>query len=312
MKHDHPINSLFTLTSILLILVHLSVYAQSTNTFQKGSQSDRYGACLYVDGNVTGVRMDEQFAMHSIMKFPQAIFVAECLKNSSIPLHKTIAVKREELVDNTWSPMLKMFDRERDFSYAELLKLSLAQSDNNACDILFKQFGGPDKVEDYIHKLGFADIHIKWTEREMGIKPSRSNDNNCTPKDMTRLLEWFYKNKEQNEYLSFVWDIMVNCQTGAKRISSIISEGSVFAHKTGTGFMSEDKRQDRNDAGVIIMQDGSHQVIAVFAPRSNEESDVAKIGKELYQLQKVDAGAENKLHVPPPEQYSNSYVIEPI
>lgn len=61
--------------TILLMLIHLSVSAQSIESNEKGSLSDSYGACLYVDGHATGVRMDEPFAMHSIMKFPQAIFV---------------------------------------------------------------------------------------------------------------------------------------------------------------------------------------------------------------------------------------------
>lgn len=268
------------LLSTILVFSYYSVIAQSTNTNVKGSPSDIYGACLYVDGNATGVRMEKPFAMHSIMKFPQAIFVAEYLKKNSISLDETIIVKKDELVENTWSPMLKMFDQERDFSYAELLKLSLAQSDNNACDILFKRLGDPYIVEDYLHKKGFTEIHIKWTEREMGINPSRAADNNCTPRDMARLFEWFYKNKGQNEYLGFVWETMANCQTGTERISSIIPQGSVFVHKTGTGFPSKDKRQDRNDAGVIIMPNGTHQVIAVFAPQSTKESEVATIGKK--------------------------------
>ena len=268
------------LLSTILVFSYYSVFAQSTNTNVKGCPSDIYGACLYVDGNATGVRMEKPFAMHSIMKFPQAIFVAEYLKKNSISLDETIIVKKDELVENTWSPMLKMFDQERDFSYAELLKLSLAQSDNNACDILFKRLGDPYIVEDYLHKKGFTEIHIKWTEREMGINPSRAADNNCTPRDMARLFEWFYKNKGQNEYLGFVWETMANCQTGTERISSIIPQGSVFVHKTGTGFPSKGKRQDRNDAGVIIMPNGTHQVIAVFAPQSTKESEVATIGKK--------------------------------
>ncbi|MGN1157208.1 MAG: serine hydrolase [Agathobacter sp.] len=267
------------LITIILMFIQQSISAQSIEMVGKDGQSDNYGACLYADGKAKGYRIDEPFAMHSIMKFPQTIYVAECLYRSSIPLKETITIRKAELIQNTWSPMLKMFDEERDFSYAELLKLSLAQSDNNACDILFKHFGGPEKVEDYLHKKGFKEIHIKWTEREMGINPGRAADNNCTPRDMARLLEWFYKNKEQNEYLGYVWETMANCQTGTERISSIIPEGSVFVHKTGTGFPSKDKKQDRNDAGVIIMPNGTHQVIAVFAPQSIKESDVATIGK---------------------------------
>ena len=41
------------------------------------------------------------------------------------------------------SPMLKTFENQRTFTYSELLALSLQQSDNNACDILFERCGSP-------------------------------------------------------------------------------------------------------------------------------------------------------------------------
>ena len=39
-------------------------------------------------------------------------------------------------------------------SIADLLKYTLQQSDNNACDILFNYQGGPDAVNKYLHSLG--------------------------------------------------------------------------------------------------------------------------------------------------------------
>lgn len=249
---------------------------------QKGGPSGiHFGACLHTTAETTGVRIDEPFAMHSIMKFPQALFVAECLTRQNIPLSETVTVRKEELMQNTWSPMLRMFDNDSVFSYADLLRLSLQQSDNNACDILFKRFGGPEKVEEFLYQLGFKGIHIRWTEQEMCIDYARSADNNCTPKALALLLEWFYRHKEHNEYLHFVWKTMASCQTGTGRIASIIPEGSVFVHKTGTGFPSKDKRQDRNDAGIIIMPDGTYQILTVFVPQSTKEEDVAIIGKKF-------------------------------
>ncbi|MGN1263214.1 MAG: serine hydrolase, partial [Prevotella sp.] len=197
----------------------------------------------------------------------------------------SVLVCKDSLDADTWSPMLKMFDKEKDFSFAELLQLSLQQSDNNSCDILFKRFGGPEKVEDYLHKIGFTNIHIRWTEHEIGMSPSRSADNNCTPKDLAYLFEWFYHHKERNEYLLFVWNTMASCHTGTERISSIIPKDAIFVHKTGTGFPSKDKRADRNDAGIIIMPDGSYQIIAIFAPQSMKENDLAIIGKRFIKRQ---------------------------
>lgn len=268
------------MASVLLMLFPIRLSAQETDGAYLETVSEDYGACVYADGKSTGIRMEEPFAMHSVMKFPQAIYVAECLQKRKGSLNETVKVSKADLMQETWSPMLKTFDKERDFSYAELLELSLVQSDNNACDILFKLFGGPEKVEQYLCQIGFTDIHVKWTEREMNIYPKRSSDNSCTPLGMARLFEWFYHHKEQNEHLHFVWDTMAACQTGSARLASIIPEGSVFIHKTGTGFPSKDKRQDRNDVGIIIMPDGTYQIVAVFAPQSTKESDVADIGKK--------------------------------
>lgn len=267
---------LIFLSYILLLMMTISASAQ-----EKDITSDRYGACLYAEGKLSGMRINEHFAMHSIMKFPQALFVADYMNTHSVPLHNTIKVKKGDLMSNTWSPMLEMFEDERDFSYAELLELSLAQSDNNACDILFKCFGGPEDVEKFLRKHGFKDINIKYTEREMGVNPMLSSYNNCTPKDLALLFDSFIHNKERNDYFRYIWNVMASCQTGAARIASVIPEGSVFVHKTGTGFPSTDKRQDRNDAGVIVMPNGSYKVIVVFAPQSKEDSDVADIGNKL-------------------------------
>lgn len=275
------IRIIISLSSVMWMPIPSSAVARSTGRMSRDSLSDMYGACLYTDGKATGVRMDEPFAMHSIMKFPQAVFVAACMHDRGISLHESIAVRKEDLMQNTRSPMIKMLDKKREFSYAELLTLSLTQSDNNACDILFNRFGVPKKVEDYLHQLGFRDIHIHWTEFEMGLSPKRSVENNCTPKEMARLFEWLYQHKTQNEYIQFVWETMASCQTGTARIASIIPEGAAFIHKTGTGFPSKEKKQDRNDAGIIIMPDGTYRIVAIFVPQSTKEEDVASIGKKL-------------------------------
>ena len=105
----------------MLAFISLHVSAQRNAII-----SIRYGACLYSNDSIRGTRTKQQFPMHSVMKFPQAIFVADCLSKQNIQLHETILIRKEELTQNTWSPMLKMFDNERLFSYAELIKLSLA------------------------------------------------------------------------------------------------------------------------------------------------------------------------------------------
>lgn len=74
---------------------------------------------------------DKRYEMNSVMKFPQAIYVAHYLDSCGISLDQRVTVKKHDLEQNTWSPMLKMIDVEQEFSYGQLLALSLQQSDKN-------------------------------------------------------------------------------------------------------------------------------------------------------------------------------------
>lgn len=61
----------------------------------------------------------------------------------------------------------------------------------NACDILFERCGSPKNVEKYIRNLGFKDIRIQKTEKQMHANPAHSRKNWCTPQSMVELLGWF-------------------------------------------------------------------------------------------------------------------------
>jgi len=74
---------------------------------------------------------DKRYEMNSVMKFPQAIYVAHYLDSCGISLDQRVTLKKHDLEQNTWSPMLKMIDVEQEFSYGQLLALSLQQSDKN-------------------------------------------------------------------------------------------------------------------------------------------------------------------------------------
>lgn len=66
--------NLIYITFIMLAFISLHVSAQ-----RNAIMSIRYGACLYSNDSIRGTRTKQPFPMHSVMKFPQAIFVADCL-----------------------------------------------------------------------------------------------------------------------------------------------------------------------------------------------------------------------------------------
>ena len=233
--------------------------------------------------SIRGINENERFAMHSVMKFPQALYVADYLSRKGLGLDDTIVVDKTDLMQDTWSPMLKRFEGKKAFSYAELLDLSLRQSDNNACELLFKHCGKPKAVEKYMRKLGFRDIHIRMTEEQMHKKPAKAIENSSTPAEMVRLFEWFYHHKNDNPNLTFIWKAMAECSTGLKRIPAAIPADARIVHKTGTGFPLPEGVQDMNDAGIILMPDGSRAIIAVFTTRSPSEAVIADIARRLLE-----------------------------
>ena len=294
--------------TVLLFFALVATLCRAQEPISDSTSPSSYGACIMHDGSVSGINMDERFAMHSVMKFPQALYVADYLSRKGLALDDTIVVDKSDLMQDTWSPMLKRFEGKMAFSYAELLELSLAQSDNNACELLFRHCGKPKAVEKYMRKLGFYDIHVRMTEEQMhknlarlrlsesramltSTLPSVSNlehsskaiANSSTPAEIARLFEWFYHHKDDNQYLTFIWKTMADCSTGLKRIPDAIPAGARIVHKTGTGFPSAEGLQDMNDAGIILMPDGSHVIIAVFTTNSPSEAVIAEIAKQLLE-----------------------------
>ena len=277
------------LLSILFIAISTSAFSQPAN----------YGACIKHKEQIYGVNETQTYPMHSVMKFPQALLVADYLNKTRIGLDQKVMVKKEDLLQDTWSPMLKLFENERMFSYAELLALSLQQSDNNACDILFRQCGAPSEVECFLHELGFGDIHIRKTERQMHECPATSEENNCTPLAIIHLLEWFYQHKEDNEPLRYVWDLMADCKTGEARIPAALPDGAIIVHKTGTGFSINGEASGLNDVGIVILPDGNHFPIAVFTIAPTSEAMIADIAKKLLRTVTEESSKDSSRQTKP-------------
>ena len=73
----------------------------------------------------------------------------------------------------------------------ELLRYSVSESDNNACDILFRYIGGVEVVDKYIRTLGITDFKIEATEEDMHEGFRYQYLNWTTPLAAVRALEKF-------------------------------------------------------------------------------------------------------------------------
>ena len=247
----------------------------------KSAQSASVNKIAQSTQKPAGLNESVRFPMHSVMKFPQALYVAHFLDSAKIDINAKVQVVKATLMQNTWSPMLKELGDTAMISYAELLQWSLVQSDNNASDLLFKFCGTPQNITRYIEKLGFKNIQIGATEAEMHADLAKSNLNWCTPKEISNLFEWFYKNKDKNENLKFIWKTMSEVETGKDRIPAAAPAGATVVHKTGTGFPPKDKLPPMNDAGIVNLPNGRAIFIAVFVPEPTAPDQLAEIARKV-------------------------------
>lgn len=225
---------------------------------------------------IAAVNDDSRYPLMSVMKFHQALAVADTLSRRGISPDTTLRIARNDLKADTWSPLRDRYPLgDIDLSVRELLVYTLRLSDNNACDILFDRFGGPVMVDRYIRSLGFERFAIRVTEEQMHSRLTDCYENRGAPSETAMLLDRFiYESLFIPDYKEFIMQAMISCTTGADRLPAGVADtGAVVGHKTGTGDRNEAGLQiGCNDAGFVRLPDGDYYTIAVFI-RDSAEND---------------------------------------
>ena len=95
----------------------------------------------------------------------------------------------------------------------------IAESDNNAADILLEYSGGTGQLEKFLHDLGFSGIDIRVNEKQMNQKAENQYLNQAAPSDVAGLIKLvFEKDVLSAEHRKFLADIMIKTSTGADKI----------------------------------------------------------------------------------------------
>jgi len=227
------------------------------------------------DATAVSVNGGKRLPMQSVFKFPIALTILHEVDKGRLSLEQEIDIQKGDLLPDTWSPMRQKHPNGVKISLAELLEYTVAESDNNACDILLKLLGGASKVNDYMHVIGIKDISIRFNEEEMHKDWNVQFANWITPIAAAELLKVFYEEKILSlKSTRFLQDVMVKTKTGANRIKGQLPPGTPVAHKTGTSDTNkEGVTAAVNDIGVVTLPDGHHFAIAVLVSDSRENSE---------------------------------------
>jgi beta-lactamase class A len=231
-----------------------------------------------------------RLVMLSVMKFPIALAVLHRVDSLKLSLDQpTVSVSKRDFAKDSKGKLHEKYPKGGDVSLGELLSYMVSLSDNDACDILFKQIDGPKTVQNYILQLGIRGIAVRASEADMAASWELQYTNWSKPAEMTELLGLFYKGKALSKSSTdFLYKLMTETSTGPNRIKGLLPAGTVVAHKTGTsGTNAAGLTPATNDVGIITLPNGKHIAIAIFVCNSTSdeatrEGTISKIAKAAY------------------------------
>lgn len=284
----------FLLLSFISIIVKADPFSSLRNEIIHSicKYDAKVGVAVMVNKTDTlTVNNSDKYPMMSVFKFHQALAVCHHLQTKGISLDSVINISKEELRENTYSPLRDRFPEGNiRISLSELMEYTLQLSDNNACDILFNRILSTKETDRYIRSLGIDDFSIEMDENDMHENLDNCYSNWTTPMAAVRLINLFLEGGAVfGEYYDFIKRTMTECTTGIGRLPyPLKNTAAVIGHKTGTGDKNSDGRYiGINDIGFIDLPNGDRYLIAVFVKDSAEnyettEKIIAEISSIVY------------------------------
>lgn len=221
-------------------------------------------------------RSHERFPMGSTFKF---MLVSAILKKSEEDdklLNKVINYEKKNLV--TYSPITKNF-LDKGMSVSNLCKATLQLSDNTAANLLIKELGGTQKVNDFAKSIGDKSFRLDRLEPYLNTAIPGDKRDTTTPEAMGKSLKKLVLShslrKSEREILK-KW--LLGNKTGKKRIRASLPSGWLLGNKTGTcgsyGSIA--------DIGILWTKKGSPIVLTIYLAHNvkdtpNHEKIIASV-----------------------------------
>ena len=279
---------------LLLVVLPLAGKAEDLGTQLRkvieGKAATVGVAVIFNGSELVTVNDMYRYPMMSTYKFHQALSVVDYINREKETLATEILVKQSDMKTEMYSPMHDA-NRKGNFyiTIGDLLKYSLIDSDNHACDILFDYIGGPKTTDKYVRSLGITDFSITQTERDM----HESTDNVwltwTKPSAAALLLETFLQNPMFDKNQKFFLErAMADASTGKDKLKAGLPDDVLLGHKTGSSDRNEyGIKVADNDMGFVVLPNGQYYTIAVFVMNSQETDKtnarlIADISKVVY------------------------------
>lgn len=238
---------------------------------------------VHINGN-------KKLPMLSVFKFHIGLAVLNEVDQGKLNLDQKILIKKSDLLENTWSPIRERFpEGDIEMPLGLLIKYTVAESDNNGCDILLRLIGGTETVQKFINSKGIRNFTIKVNEEQMHQGFEFMYLNTTTANSANQLLKDFRDKKIVSKTSTdFLMTTMLETSTGKNKIVAQLPESVPVAHKTGSSGKNEKGLTiAENDIGIVTLPGGKSYALSIFVSDSMESAEtntkmIADISKVVF------------------------------
>ena len=238
---------------------------------------------VHINGN-------KKLPMLSVFKFHIGLAVLNEVDQGKLNLDQKILIKKSDLLENTWSPIRERFpEGDIEMPLGLLIKYTVAESDNNGCDILLRLIGGTETVQKFINSKGIRNFTIKVNEEQMHQGFEFMYLNTTTTNSANQLLKDFRDKKIVSKTSTdFLMTTMLETSTGKNKIVAQLPESVPVAHKTGSSGKNEKGLTiAENDIGIVTLPGGKSYALSIFVSDSMESAEtntkmIADISKVVF------------------------------
>ena len=238
---------------------------------------------VHINGN-------KKLPMLSVFKFHIGLAVLNEVDQGKLNLDQKILIKKSDLLENTWSPIRERFPEGNiEMPLGLLIKYTVAESDNNGCDILLRLIGGTATVQKFINSKGVRNFTIKVNEEQMHQGFEFMYLNTTTANSANQLLKDFRDKKIVSKTSTdFLMTTMLETSTGKNKIVAQLPESVPVAHKTGSSGKNEKGLTiAENDIGIVTLPGGKSYALSIFVSDSMESAEtntkiIADISKIVF------------------------------
>lgn len=228
------------------------------------------GVAVIINNADTIVVNDKRiYPLMSVFKVHQALAICEDFDREGISLDTIMTLKRDELDQHTWSPMLKEHTEPAiSLTVKELLRYTLTQSDNNASNYMFKELVNTAQTDSFIATIvPRQSFQIAYTEEEMSANHRKAYDNCTSPLGAAILMNRLFTDSLVcHDKQVFIMKTLEECTTGKDRIAAPLldKDGVTIGHKTGSGYKENGVLVAHNDIAYVRLPNGISYTLAVF------------------------------------------------